>query len=753
MTKRILSVLMVVAFIFTSCTSHRKVELDDEFAVDSDMSTGADFNSDDLSLDDLNFEGSGGGNATASSGSIDQDLENELNSLGAADSGGSAPIADSGELTLDDEFVTEPPVATTPPPVLAPEPPLTFEEPPAPAFEEPPIADIQGQDPTFDAVPVAPTPAAPIAASRPSNIDNVAYKANANGGTIEISANQPLQYTTRMNSATNQLVVEIENSVVPAKLKRSLNTKDMASSIGSVDIYQNAGSNVARFVVQLRPGAEEPFIQSEGNSLLIIGSGNGNQIQAGNEPSPVVTDSSVIAGGVQSAAGMEIATTDGIMSSDNLEEFLISNNRFYGKKISIETNKMNIRDAFRFLADESGVNIIMDDAVAGDVSLKLRDVPWDQAFILILKSKQLGFKRQGNVLRIARIDDIKKDEDAAIAMLEKRKNMAPLIVRRFFIGYANIEELEKKITQFLTTTTNLSRTTGTGTPAPAPSAAEGAGRIIADKRTNSLIVTDTEENMTRIEKLVAALDTQPPQVLIEGKVVEAKEEFTRGLGILWDSTPDATSGSNRSRINITPGLDPGFAILDSQFTWGQLDILGSLTARLQLGEREDKVRVLSSPRISVLSNEKATIAQTAGLLIPRVQTDTSGTGNTTTTFEVVQVGVTLNVTPQVSNEGTVTLDMDIDRSFLSRVDAQAPDRRNAKTKVIVKSGETAVIGGIFESENREATSGVPGLQNIPILGRLFKNDRDGKSKNELVIFVTPTILKPVAGSEPRTGSF
>ncbi|AGH94977.1 type IV pilus secretin PilQ [Pseudobdellovibrio exovorus] len=746
MAKKILSVLMVATFIFTSCTSHRKVEVDDEFAVDSDSSTGADFGND-LSLDDLNFEGSSGSSPTAgSSGNIDQDLEDELNSLSASTSSPSAPVADPNELTLDDEFLDAPPppVATAPPP--APEPPV-FEEPPAPVFE-PPVA-VTPEPPVFEEPPLEPTPA-PIVPSKPASINNVAYKANANGGTIEIGADQPLQYTTRMNSATNQLVVEVENSVIPNKLKRSLNTKDMASSIGSVDIYQNAGSNVARFVVQLRPGAEEPFIQTEGNSLLIIGSSTGGAMQTNNgAPAPYVGDSTVVAG-AQPSNGTDI-TADGIMSSDSLEEFLISNNKFYGKKISIETNKMNVRDAFRFLADESGVNIIMDDAITGDVSLKLRDVPWDQAFILILKSKQLGFKRQGNVLRIARLDDIKKDEDEAIKMLEKRKNNAPLIVRRFFIGYANIEELEKKITQFLTTTRNLANA-GAGAAAAQASAVENAGKIIADKRTNSLIVTDTEENMTRIEKLVAALDTQPPQVLIEGKVVEAKEEFTRGLGITWDSTPETTTGANRSKISITPQLDSGFAILDSQFSWGQLDILGSLTARLQLGEREDKVRVLSSPRISVLSNERATIAQTAGILIPRVQTD-SNTGNVSTTFEVVQVGVNLNVTPQVSNEGTVTLDMDIERSFLARVDAQAPDKRNAKTKVIVKSGETAVIGGIFESESRDGTSGVPGLQNIPILGRLFRNDREGKSKNELVIFVTPTILKPVAGSEPRTGSF
>ena len=141
--------------------------------------------------------------------------------------------------------------------------------------------------------------------------------------------------------------------------------------------------------------------------------------------------------------------TPGIMSSDDLEEFLISNNKFYGRKISIETNRMDMRDALKFISEESGVNIIIDESVNGNVSVKLRNIPWDQALILLLKSKKLGFKRQGSVLRIGKVEDFRAEEREAVEMKEARKARSPFIVKRFFIGYADVKDLEGKIKTYL----------------------------------------------------------------------------------------------------------------------------------------------------------------------------------------------------------------------------------------------------------------------------------------------------------------
>ncbi|MEQ1723276.1 MAG: type IV pilus secretin PilQ [Pseudobdellovibrio sp.] len=780
--------LLVCVFILTSCTSHKKIEPDDEFAVDAKSSPESAGSSagDDLNLDGLD-EAPTSENKTeesAPAANDDLSLENELNSLEGETaekntSEASAPVAETTP-PVEEPPVPAPVAENTPPTEVAQAQDVaqTQEAAQAPPIETPAPVDAPPVDAPVEA-PIAETPApvevapeqaapeqaAPEQAAKPATIENVTYQGNSNGGTISISADQPLRYTTRQNSTTNQFIIEVENSSIPNKLKRSLNTKDMASSIGSVDIYQKAGSSISRFVVQLRSGSSEPMVQLEGNTLLIIGSAvvtseADNAEARVNNASAQDLQNSSIDGKSLAQPHQEIVdlSTDGIMSSDNLEEFLVSNNKFYGKKISIETNKLDVKQAIKFIAEESGVNMILDESVEGNVSLKLKNVPWDQALILLLKTKKLGFKRQGTVLRIGKIEDFQKDEQEAIELKEARKAKEPLIIKRFFIGYANIEDLEKKIKDYLTTIdVEKSQTTSTqgadgknttsGNTRTSSKVKETIGKVLGDKRTNSLIVQDTEENMKRIEQLVIALDTQPQQVLIEGKVVEAKESFSRGLGITWNSIPAAATTTNRSRIGINPALDAGLAVLDSNFTWGELDILGSLTARLQLGEREDKVRVLSSPRVAVLSSETATISQTAGLLL---QTTNQNGGVTTTTNEVIQVGVNLQVVPTVSNEGTVTLDLNITRSFLPQVDARAPDQRAAKTKVIVRSGQTAVIGGIFESETRDANSGVPGFKDLPILGRLFKSDRDSKSKNELVIFVTPTILKPVATHEKRS---
>lgn len=787
MKKSIISSWILFMLIFASCTSHKKVELEDEFSVEAtepesglaeEANTGtqkSDASGDELLLSETDSKSEM--DEEVDEDSEDLSLENELNSL--------------------DESPAKSVVKKTPP---APTP-VVQEAPPAPVsvaqeVSPPPAKMVQEVPPT--PVPVAqevqptpvpveqeisPTPTPIVEEIRPetdkiATIDNIIYRANDNGGTVVISANKPLRFSTRLNSATNQFVVEIENSIVPNRLKRPLNTKDMASSIGSVDIYQNPKSNISRFVVQLRAGSAEPIVQPEGNGLLIIGAASTSVMAKGNtgtgfsstadltinssENPMEVTSSPIeyrnqVSGGdtsnsIRSSAKPSAEIVDlaspGIMSSDDLEEFLISNNKFYGKKISIETsNKMDIKEAIKFISEESGVNIIIDESVSGNVSLKLKNIPWDQALILLLKSKKLGFKRQGTVLRIGQIADFKRDEDEAIAMKEARKINQPFVIKRFFIGYADITELEKKIIDYLAATNVSDKAVagGAGGGAGVTNNRGPKGSVLADKRTSSLIVTDTEENIAKIAKLIAALDSQPQQVLIEGKVVEAQESFTRGLGVRWNSIPGEATSANRARIGINPIVEAGAVVLDSEFQWGQLDILGVLSARLQLGEREDKVRVLSSPRIAVLSNEKASISQTAGLLVP-TSTTTNG-GVVTVTNQVVPVGVNLNVTPLVSNEGTITLDIDIKRSFLARVDATTSEDRSAKTKVIVKSGQTAVIGGIFESEARAASSGVPGFKDLPILGQLFKSQSEAKSKSELVIFVTPTILRPVAGSE------
>lgn len=770
MRKIILLSLLASIFAFTSCSS-QKIDSDDDFSVEAGS---GDASGDDLALDgadgsakadDLSLEeGSGDkpADSAQSEAAPDSDLalENELNSLDTSNNKPAEPppaAASSDELSLD-EPGQEVAKTDTPPPAV--------EEPPPPAPEvAPPVAETPPAE--VAPAPVEPDPVtaetpAPTPSGEPATITNLQYKGNSNGGTIAISADKPLTFTTRMNSTTNQFVVEVQNSVIPKKLKRSLNTKDMASSIGSVDIYQKDGSNVARFVVQLRPGSSDPIIQQEGNSLLVIGAAvaqNGAaeapaQAQAPEatappevvatepaktESAPAEPETPQVAEVEPSApAETTVAAADdetsapkvkgGILNYETLDQFLMNNTKFYGKRVDFETYGMDTAEALKFLAEEGGINMIMDDPVLqmGKVNLKLRDVPWDQAFVLILKSKKLVYKRQGNVVRVATLADIKKDEEDAIAMKDARKIPEPLAVKRFFISYAEIGDVSQKIADYLKL---LTPADGKGPVDP------NAGKVLIDKRNNFLIVTDTEANLKKVEQIITALDTQPKQVLIEAKIVEANEDFSHALGVTWSLTktvPSTTGYSSTLQASNTGAI---------QVQWANLDVFDNLNALLNLAETESKAKVLSSPRITVVSGNGAVISSTSDVVTQTASTIGSGTG-TTAGVQRTPVGITFSVTPTANNGGTVKLALSINRSSPSGGQG-GTSQKNAQTELYVKSGATTVIGGIYQTAQVEGENGIIGLRKIPLLGILFKNANFSTKKEELLMFITPTILKPL----------
>jgi len=616
---------------------------------------------------------------------------------------------------------TPPPVVETP--IEAPPPEVTPEVVPPPIVETTP--------------PVEETP--PVETQQLAQIKNIRYKANDNGGTILIEADQTLTYETRLNADTNQFVIEIPNSKLPDKLKRPFNTRDMNGGIGSIDAYQNKGSNTARVVVQLRAGVPEPTIQAEGTALLVVQSGNVAGIDEGgfapstteSIPGPVTETESPTAGQVASAPGdttvAAVAGESKILSSASLEEFMAGNSQFYGKPISVEVAEMDVREVFKLIGEESGINMVLADEVKGTISLKLREVPWDQALIVIMKARRLGYTRSGSILRIAPLSDIKSEEDETLRMIASRKAQVPLKVRVLPVSYAKIEDVEKQVSRFLSE----------------------RGKAVGDVRTSSLIVSDHDENIDRVAKLVATIDVPPPQVLIEGKIVEASDQFQRQIGINWSASGQEYRmfNSNKIRGRTTLGVSPttagGIASTGNlTFTLGTIDVLGDLTAALALYEQQSSVKVLSSPRIVTLHNEPAEINQSID--IPLLKETVSPTG-TSRSVEYKPVTLKLGVTPQITNDASVIMAIDVKRDFVgSVVDQQTQSRpintRSAKTKVMVRNSQTAVIGGIYQSDQTIGESKVPWVSDVPILGWLFKNRNNDSNKNELLIFLTPRIL-------------
>lgn len=704
----------------------------------------------DLSLDGLDTSSETSTNGTEAGGDFSGFEDSDVDQQAKENKIQSEPPGQGDEdLALEDELqqvegkqqpqVEAPaaePVPTETIADVAPAPAPAEPPPPEPALEESPFAEAPIDAPSPAPTPEPPVPEPTVAETIPApaeemepvaSITDLKFKSNESGGTVVIEGSKPLNYTTRSNPDLRQFIVEVENANLPNRLKRSLNTRDIKGSVGAIDAYQNSGSKMARFVIQLREGVAEPTVQVEGNSLLIVASSEATSTEvAAAEPQADEQPAEE-----QPVEEITASESDKILPSRDLSEFLAGNTKFYGKKISIETKSMDIRDALSFITEESGVNMVISEEVKGNVSLKLRQVPWDQALVVIMRARKLGYTRQGNVLRIAPLDDLKAEEDDANKLALSRKTVEPLKVRMFPVSYAKVDELEKKIKDFL----------------------GERGRVVGDVRTNALVVTDIADNLERAAKLIASLDTQPPQVLIEGKIVEAKESFTRTIGVNWGASgsPIKLGSTPRGPVNMNPSfsINPAASTpgnLNFNLSVGTLDFFGTLQAALSLSEKEEQVKVISAPRIMTLTGEKADITQTTEVAVRQVTQSATGS---TETFQFKPLTMKLEVTPQVTADGAVIMKVNVNRQFQGAdtsgagQGAFAVNSREANTRVLVKNGETAVIGGIYQSDATDGEAGVPWFREIPLIGYLFKTKNIGKDKSELLIFLTPRIVGQV----------
>lgn len=563
------------------------------------------------------------------------------------------------------------------------------------------------------------------------------FKANVNGGTVVIKTDKPVPFSTRKNAQTNQLVVELPNTRIPRNFRRPYDTKEFSGPIASINAYQSQGNG--RIVIQLRE-AIEPGVSQSGNIISVAGQAGGTAatVAEQNQPPPVQSTEAADVGSENSDETITESSTalkeDSALQKSSVDDFTFGNsNKFYGRPISLELKDADIRDVFAFISEESGLNIVIGDDVIGKVTLKLRKIPWDQALMVLLQSKSLGYVRQGKILRISTLATLQKESDAARGVLDAQRLLEPLHVQVFPISYANVVDIEAQTKDFLSS----------------------RGKARSDKRTNNLVVTDIDEDLVRIKALVKRLDTQTPQVIIEAKVIEARESYQRLMGVNWNftgaQTDTGTTNGTGQPVYITPNATttaPAQGFLNAGFSLGQLDVFGNLTASLNLLETEGLAKVLSAPRIVTLDRQEADISQTSN--IPYITTTLAATAVpgsapiATNQVGFVSVKLELKVKPQITVAGSVIMDLDVLRQFADPVTvAGSPPQvnsREAKTQVLVENGDTIVIGGIYQSDTTDATTGVPWLMNIPVLGWLFKNKTINRDKNELVIFLTPRIL-------------
>lgn len=405
--------------------------------------------------------------------------------------------------------------------------------------------------------------------------------------------------------------------------------------------------------------------------------------------------------------------------------------QYFGEPIDLKVTNADVTDVIRTFAQISGLNIIVQPGVNGQVTAELENVPWDQALEQVLKINNLDYELDGNVMRIAPTSVLQKEAQERQQLAAAKALAIPLRTVYQRLSYADAREVAL-----------LLRTGSTGILSQ-------RGSVVVDRRTNALIIKELPTNMDAVLSVVDLLDSPEPQVMIEARIVETTKRFTRTLGIAWgfDAIASAATGNTtglvfpnnvdaEGSVNLLNGGQNGLLNLEL----GNVLNTFNLDITLQAAESDGLVTILSAPKVATLNNQRASIQ--SGLQIP-VQTIL----NNTVTVQFINATLRLDVIPQVTAEGTVLMDIDISKrepqlAFLIPGATNAPiATKDARTRLVVRDGGTAVIGGIYEVQTSNGESRVPGLANIPLIGHLFKNKTRSDENDELLIFITPRIIK------------
>ncbi len=559
-------------------------------------------------------------------------------------------------------------------------------------------------------------------------VEDVDFRRTGDKGRLSISISAKAEHSIQESQDGKTVIIDIKGAKVPERLSRTLDAAKLKTAVAAISSYNESGS--ARVMVKLIE--KTPF--------------------------EVTTDNGTINIEFAAVAIADVTTGTKMEVSNAIE----TKREYIGKRIDLDMVDANIADVLRLLAEVSNLNIIASDDVKGQVSIRLKDVPWDQAFEIILKSKELGSVREGNVVRVAPASKLRQETEAALASKKAQEKLEPLEIKFIPINYAKSDELLKQVKGVLSE----------------------RGTVEEDKRTNTLIVKDVKLHIAAADNLVSRLDTRVPQVLIEARIVEASSSFARDLGIQWGI--DFRNGTNR-RVNTfgsttqvgQAGIDPdqqrmtftddsvAYPVTKQKFTAdagatnyavnmpatgtaGTLGAIGFLLGkttgtnpmildlRLSAGESAGMLKTISRPRITTMDNKEAKIEQ--GESIPFETTSASGTA---TSF--VDANLSLTVTPHITPDGSVLMKIKASRNSIGtfRTSAGAPsiNKKESLTEVLVRDGETTVIGGIVISDKNDSERGIPFLKDIPLLGWLFKSRSISDSQTELLIFITPNIVK------------
>jgi len=570
---------------------------------------------------------------------------------------------------------------------------------------------------TLDAVAqTGTTPAAPQTFAESRNRDtqpirDLDFRRGPDGSgriVVDLPSNQ-VGVDIRQQGQT--LVVEFLKSTLPEGLRRRMDVTDFGTPIQTVSTLQQ-GDRV-RMVIEPRGAWEHSAYQSDNQFVVEVRTQRQDPNKLSQGPG------------------------------------------YTGEKLSLNFQNIEVRALLQVIADFTNFNIVTSDSVTGGVTLRLKDVPWDQALDIILQAKGLGMRRTGNVLWIAPKDEIAAKEKLELESNAAIQSLEPLRTQGFVLNYTRAAEVAVQLT-------------GTGSSR----ILSARGSVIAEPRTNQLFVTDVPSKLEQVQQLVQRLDIAVRQVLIEARIVEASDSFGKTLGVrlggsdlrglrggdpgyavagnnrvAFGGTYDAVSGTtgessttlntvNTNFVNLPAAGVGGFA--PSTFAISIFSSAANRFLNLELSalEADGKGKLVSSPRIVTADKTKALIEQ--GTEFPYQQATSSGA----TSVAFRRATLKLEVTPQITPEGNIILDLDINKDSRGETTAAgiAINTKHIRTQVLVENGGTVVIGGIFELTETENETRVPLLGDIPIAGNLFKNRLRNTSKQEMLVFITPKMV-------------
>ncbi len=425
---------------------------------------------------------------------------------------------------------------------------------------------------------------------------------------------------------------------------------------------------------------------------------------------------------------------------------------YHGEKVSFDFKDIDIRNALKLIAEMSDLNIIMGDDVTGTLTMRLVDVPWDQALDLILSSRGLGKIQEGNVVRIAPLSVLQEEYAARLKARATTQELEPLVTEFIHLGYASVADIKTMIENAPKRSTaaadNGEAATDNGEGGLALMSSRGS--LLMDERRNILIVTDTRRRVNNIKRLISVLDKPVQQVLIEARIVEASNSFTRDLGIKWGGTyNDQAVPGNRFGHNVGGGIGGNLVDLPAQgpagaivYNLGTLSNVLNLNLELSAAEADQKIKVLSNPRVLTSNHREARIEQV--LEIPFTQTESTG-GVLVTSTVVREAKLSLIVTPQITVDNKIIMDIEIHKdtpqaNTLKPGGDPVINKKTLQTKLLVENGETVVLGGIYSKTVSNTKNSVPGFSDIPILGLLFQRNQKEDQRVELMLFITPTLV-------------